>query len=48
MCIVATTECFFESSRSTCAVWWGGAEREADLHQVSHFDGTRDWFAFPK
>jgi len=48
MYVVATTECTFEDGRRACDVWWGDAEREADLDWVGLFDGQDGWFLFRK
>ncbi len=44
--VVATTKCTFERYHSACYVCWDGSEREADLHWVSSFDDSHDWFSF--
>jgi hypothetical protein len=46
--VVATQECTFEGYRRACYVWWGDAERGADLSWVVYFDGPGGWFAFSR
>jgi len=48
MFVVATTDCAFESRRSTCYVWWYGSSRVASLPWVSLLINSRVWFLFRK
>lgn len=48
MYAVATTECIFGGRQRACCVWWVGAGRGADLHWVSNFVDSGDWFLFRK
>lgn len=46
MYVVATKECSFDGDQLACYVWWGGSEREVDLHWLSSCGHSHDWFAF--